>query len=152
MRLLHLIQSAKPTTGGVIEAVNQLSVALLEQGHRVEVASLDAPGELPEREGAFPVHSMGRGRSGYGYANNFAPWLRKACGNFDAVIVNGLWQHVGLAGRSVCVEMGKPYYVFPHGTRDFAGRVQQAGLVGHRRGRNANRAELRHPPLGARRQ
>ena len=43
VRVLQVISSINPSGGGPIEALKQLGLILLHQGHIVEVACLDAP-------------------------------------------------------------------------------------------------------------
>ncbi len=118
MKLLHVLQSANPAGGGVIEAVNQFALAHLRQGHAVEIASLDAP-EASWLPGCpMRVHALGRGRHGYGYAAGFSSWLQRARGKFDAVIVNGIWQYSSFAVHQTFRGTNTPYVVFPHGMLD----------------------------------
>ena len=118
MKLLHVLQSADPSGGGVIEAVNQFAAAHLRQGHTVEIASLDAPEASWLPTCPMPVRALGRGRRGYGYAGGFAPWLHRARGDYDAVIVNGVWQYSSFAVRQALLGTDTLYVVFPHGMLD----------------------------------
>ena len=118
MRLLHVLQSANPAGGGVIEAVNQFASAHLRRGHAVEIASLDAPEASWLTACPVPVRALGRGRHGYGYAAGFSTWLRRAREDYDAVIVNGIWQYSSFAVRQALRGTDTPYVVFPHGMLD----------------------------------
>ena len=118
MRLLHVLQSANPAGGGVIEAVNQFSAAHLKQGHTVEIASLDAPVASWLPACPIPVRALGKGRHGYGYAAGFSTWLQRARRDYDAVIVNGIWQYSSFAVRRTLCGTDTPYVVFPHGMLD----------------------------------
>lgn len=118
MRLLHVIHSANPLTGGPIEAVRQLSAIHLELGHQVEIASLDDPASafIPESR-TIPIHGLGPGRTHYGYSARMTPWIRANESRFDAVIVHGLWQYHGLATRRALVGR-RPYFAYTHGMLD----------------------------------
>ena len=117
MRLLYLLRSLNPEHGGPIEAVRLLALAHQAEGHEVEVASLDTPGEPL---GDFPVtpHLLGPARGNYGRTRKLIPWLRNNHQRFDAVIVNGLWQYQGFATRKALRRTKTPYFVFPHGMLD----------------------------------
>jgi glycosyltransferase involved in cell wall biosynthesis len=118
MRILHFIHSANPVGGGPIEGIRQLAGAHLPAGHEVELLCLDAPA-APWLSGfPFPVHAMGPGRSSYGYSPRAIPWLRQHHGNYDIVIVNGLWQFNGYATRRALRGTRTPYCVFTHGMLD----------------------------------
>ena len=126
MRLLHLLRSLNPATGGPIEAVRLLSLIHSEWGHEVEIASLDVPGD-PVGELPFNLHLLGTGSGTYGgsylRAGKLIPWLRANRSRFDAVIVNGLWQRA----RMPRCAAGYRHTVFRFSPRH-AGSVVQAAL------------------------
>ena len=118
MRILHAVHSSNPAGGGVIEAINQLSRVHRQHGHLVEIVSFDAPDAAWLGDTPLPVRALGPGLSSYGYAPKFAPWLLENRGTYDVVVVNGLWQYVGLAVRRALLGTGTPYVVYPHGMLD----------------------------------
>jgi glycosyltransferase involved in cell wall biosynthesis len=118
MKILHAIRSVNPEGGGVIETVKQFSRAMEEQGNDVAIASLDAPADAWVKECPHRVEALGPGRGNYGKSSRFIPWLREHAREFDAVIVNGLWQFHGLGVWQALRETRQPYFVFPHGMLD----------------------------------
>ena len=119
MRFLHVIASVDAEGGGPIEGATQLQRALAAQGHAGEFATLDDPAAACVREfSAAPLHALGPARGRFGYSAAFAPWLQDNASRFDAVIVNGLWQYIGLGTRQALAGTSTPYYVFPHGMLD----------------------------------
>ena len=118
MRILQIAQTLDLRTGGVARAVVLLSEALAQEGHEVEIVTLDSPDSDWRDTTTLPVHSLGTGGGGYGYAPLFLPWLRQHGGNFDRVIVNGLWQYASFAAWRRYAGSAIPYYVFPHGMLD----------------------------------
>src|SRR2546422_6671527 len=66
----------------------------------------------------LPVHALGSGLTSYRYSKRLLPWLRKYGGNYDCVIVHGLWQYLALAAWRRYARTPIPYYVFPHGMLD----------------------------------
>lgn len=118
MRLLHLIPSLNPEYGGTVEGLKQLAAALTVQGHQVEIATLDVPGSPWGNMASVPVHDLGPGKLNYRYSGKLVPWLRDNARNFDAVIVEGLWQFPGYAARKALRGLGIPYFVFAHGMLD----------------------------------
>ena len=116
MRILHVIGTVDPASGGPSEVVRVL-VGFKPPATEVEVVTLDNPqSEFLERM-TFPVHALGPVQSTYGYTRKLLPWLTENRDRFDGVVVHGLWQyctravHKAMHGRV-------PYMVFPHGMLD----------------------------------
>lgn len=118
MKLLRVIASVDPATGGPVSGLRAITPALEKLGHRSEFLTADPPLEGYLQSFVAPVHAVGPGRGSYSYSPRVKPWLRRNLPRFDAVIVHGLWQCFGPIVRSVARELGKPYYVFPHGMLD----------------------------------
>jgi glycosyltransferase involved in cell wall biosynthesis len=118
MRLLHILPSVNPKGGGPMEGVRQRGIRLLQLGHEVEVVTLDRPDADFVREFPLTVHGLGPSRGGYGYNPKLVPWLLGHAKDYDAVIVNGLWQYHSFAAWRALKRLGIPYYVFTHGMLD----------------------------------
>jgi glycosyltransferase involved in cell wall biosynthesis len=118
MNLLHVIASIRAAGGGPVEAIRSLSAVHQRAGHTVEVASLDDPADPEARAFPLPLHALGPAHGGYGFAPALVPWLRHHHANYDAVIVNGLWQYHSFASWRALHGTATPYYVFPHGMLD----------------------------------
>jgi len=118
MKFLHLISSVDPSGGGPIEGALRLHEALVTLGHTGEFATVDAPDA--SFVGAFPakVHALGPSKGTFGYSAHLLPWLRAHAAQFDAVIVNGLWQYPGFATWRALAGATTPYFVFTHGMLD----------------------------------
>lgn len=119
MKILHVISSVDPKGGGPIEGVRQLHRPITELGVEVDVVCGDAP-DAPwlASTGLRRVIALGPSRWNYGYAPALLPWLRANAPQYDAVIVNGLWQYHGLAVRQALDGTKTPYFVFTHGMLD----------------------------------
>jgi glycosyltransferase involved in cell wall biosynthesis len=118
VKILHIISSADPRFGGPIEGIKQIAHVQRVQGHEIEIASADDPADEMLKAQPFKVHALGPGHTYYRYAPRFAPWLRAHAGDYDAVIVNGLWQYTTYAARQVLHGTNTPYFVFTHGMLD----------------------------------
>ena len=118
MKLLQIIRSVNPTGGGVIETVKQFSRVLEAQGHGTTIASLDAPHDSWVLSCPHQVAALGPARGTYGITRRFIPWLRQHAAEFDAAVVNGLWQFHSYATWRAMRGNGPPYFVFPHGMLD----------------------------------
>ena len=118
VNILHVISSVNPRGGGPIEGVQQLGMTLVGSGHRVEIASLDPPGATYLKQSLLPVHPLGPAKLGYGFSSRFIPWLRANRSQFDAVIVNGIWQFHSFGAWSALHNSSTPYVLFTHGMLD----------------------------------
>jgi glycosyltransferase involved in cell wall biosynthesis len=118
MRLLHIIPSVNPMGGGPMEGVRQRGLRLLEMGHRVEVLTLDDPQADYVRNFPLPVHATGPSRGSYQYNPRLVPWLLEHAGQYDAIVVNGIWQYHSYGAWRALSRLGLPYCVFTHGMLD----------------------------------
>jgi glycosyltransferase involved in cell wall biosynthesis len=123
MRLLHIINSVNPVGGGPIEGVFRQDGATREIGLR-EILSLDHPDDPWVSASPIKVHAMGgrKAKGGflghYGYSPDMVPWLKAHVGDYDAVIVNGLWNYATFGASRVLPHASTPYFVFTHGMMD----------------------------------
>eukprot|EP01037_Dinobryon_pediforme_P005648 gene5648-5709_t len=127
MRLLQIIASVDPAHGGPVEGLFQQARLCADHGVEIHVASLDPP-ESPHVQ-AFPakVFALGQAVDGlrrrtplarYGYQPKAMAWLQAHIADYDAVVVNGLWNYSTMAARRALVGRGVPYAVFTHGMLD----------------------------------
>lgn len=123
MKILQVIPSLSPLTGGPVERVRQESLALVAKGNVVEVVSLDSPDEPWLAEFPVQAHAVGPGVGFYGYTQRLVPWLAAHANRFDLVVVHGLWQYAGL-GTWRALRHGPPYVVFAHGMLDPYFRIE----------------------------
>lgn len=112
LRILRVIHTLRRESGGPAESVRRSTAALLDLGHHVEVVTQDPPGTSPPPGAGFTFHPVGGGD----YAT-LGAWICLRHAEFDAVLVQGLWQtgatvHRALRGTQT------PYLVFPHGMLD----------------------------------
>ena len=115
LRLLHIVPTADPRSGGPIEALKQRAQACHALGSQVDIVSLDPPGMPWLDDPETPVLPLGTGNSRFGYSARLRPWLRQHAAAYDAVIVHGLWQYPTLGVWSALRSTGVPYFVFVHG-------------------------------------
>lgn len=119
MKILHVIPSVDARSGGPIEGVKQMGAVLRSMGHQVEVASLDAPQDPWTKDFPLALHPLGPARfGGFRYSDQWVPWLRANARQYDAVIVDGLWQYHGFGTWRALRGTRTPYFVFTHGMLD----------------------------------
>ncbi|SFS14941.1 Glycosyltransferase involved in cell wall bisynthesis [Granulicella pectinivorans] len=116
MRILHIISTLNPESGGPTESVRIL-LSFGPIGYTGEVVTLDSPDAPYLKDLKYPVHALGPQTSTYGYNAKLVPWLRANRDRFDGIVVNGLWQYCGLSAWRA-IRGHKPYVVFTHGMLD----------------------------------
>ncbi len=107
-----------PADGGPIEGVKQLGAANRRAGHVIEVATLDGPNEPFLADFPMPLHCFGPSVAKYSYTPRIVPWLRENRSNYDAIVVNGLWQYNSYSAYRALHSTDTPYYIYPHGMLD----------------------------------
>lgn len=130
VKVLHVINSVDPRGGGPVEGVFSSSEVWFHHGHQRHIVSLDPPrapwvaaARAPTR-GVGPdgaLHRLARAQIPwlrYGYAPRLAAWLRQNAPQYDAVIVNGLWNYASFGAWRALRGGATPYFVFTHGMLD----------------------------------
>ncbi len=128
LKILQLVHTLDPSVGGVAVAVLALSRGLAHRGHKIDIVVLDDPSTVvadavrrptpAADELALRMHALGSGLTSYRYSRALGPWLRQHGGDYDRVIVNGIWQYLSFAAWRRYAGSSIPYYVFPHGMLD----------------------------------
>ncbi len=118
MKLLHVLSSVDPSTGGPLEGVRQRGIRLQQLGHSVDIVTTDDPGLDFVKDFPLPVHALGPSRSHYGYNRRLVPWLDIHAREYDAVIIHGLWQYHSFGAWRALRKARVPYFVFTHGMLD----------------------------------
>jgi len=117
VKILHVIQTLSPSTGGPPEALRQLTKAYAQAGVQVEIATQDDPDAPYLSTFTVPVHPTGSKPSVYAHSRELLAWLRQNVTRFDGVVINGIWTYHGLAAARA--SKGRvPYVVFTHGMLD----------------------------------
>ncbi len=118
MRILHVIPSVNPASGGPAEGLRQLCQIYRMGGHEVEVASLDSPESVAQFDFPAPVFALGPGWGIYGYSPRALHWFKQNVKRYDVVFINCIWQYNTLAAYWALKGTTTPYGVFTHGMLD----------------------------------
>jgi glycosyltransferase involved in cell wall biosynthesis len=118
MKILHVIPSVNPATGGPAEGLKQLCHVYHMGGHEVDVASLDSPKLIEQYNFPARVFALGPAWGIYGYAPRAAGWFKKNLSRYDVVFINCIWQYNTLAAYRALAGTATPYAVFTHGMLD----------------------------------
>jgi glycosyltransferase involved in cell wall biosynthesis len=119
MRLLHIIDSFSPATGGPPEALKQLIKATRASGTEIEAVCLDRPDAEFLKDIECPVHALDQSFLGrFAFSPKLWRWLRQNAGRYDAIVMNGIWSFPGVALHFAARRAAIPYGIFPHGALD----------------------------------
>lgn len=129
LKILHVIASADPRGGGPIEGVIRSSEAIAKLGHSAALATLDRPNDPWLKDFPFPIFPLGpsatKSSDGsrwpwgrYGYSPKVVPWLKAHASEYDAIVVNGLWNYAAAAASRALRASKYPYFVYTHGMLD----------------------------------
>lgn len=115
MRFLHVIGSLDPAVGGPAEGIKQLATQMPTLGHTVEVVTLNDANAPWVQDFPAKVHALGKVNNSYCYSAQLLPWLRAHAHQYDAVIIDGLWQYHSFAVWRALRKSNTPYFIFTHG-------------------------------------
>jgi len=118
MRILHVIPSVDPASGGPAEGLKQLCHIYRTGGHEVEVASLDSPESAVKYDFPAKVIALGPGSGVYGYARRASQWFKDNLNRYDIVFIDGIWQYNALVAYRALMRTKIPYAVYTHGMLD----------------------------------
>jgi glycosyltransferase involved in cell wall biosynthesis len=115
MKILQIIASIDPVSGGPYEVVRNTSAAVVAAGHQVQIVCLDSPTADYVRD--FPVKAIGLGPSILRYRYNplFVRWIKANAPNFDFAIIHGIWNYASIGGWRALHRGKTPYVLFTHG-------------------------------------
>lgn len=117
MKILRIVPSMNPESGGVAESIKQSAILMKEENIDIEVVCFDREESLWINEFNFKVHALGKGFSSYAFKFNYLIWMIKNVKNYDLVIIDGLWMfHV--VGGYVCKLKEIPFIIYSHGMLD----------------------------------
>ncbi|MEJ2764619.1 glycosyltransferase [Photobacterium sp. MCCC 1A19761] len=118
LKILRVISSVDPASGGPIHGLTHSSKLLVEKGHHIEVLSLNDPDDSKLRGFAYPLTCF-RGVLGkFRFSQEFSDWLDHHVSEFDVVITHGIWQYHSYATAKACRKHNIPYVLFTHGMLD----------------------------------
>jgi glycosyltransferase involved in cell wall biosynthesis len=118
LRILHVIRSLNPASGGPSEGVRQITPHMTVLGVTTTVATLDPPDAPWLRDQPFTPIALGPVATGYGYRRGLPARIRELAREHDVVIIHGLWQYHAFVTWRALRGTGIPYFVYPHGMLD----------------------------------
>ena len=119
MKILHVIPTCDPKSGGPIEGVKQFYKYYKKNGIKSEILCSDSPRNSFLKNKNLPkVYAVGPAKFDYGYNPNLISWLNKNIHKYKCIIINGIWYYHNYAVWKVATKKKIPYYIFTHGMLD----------------------------------
>ena len=119
MKLLRVIATVDPASGGPVAGLRAVTPELASLGHETEFLTVDSPTEPFLESWVGRVHALGPVQNRFARSPRLRAWLDKNLTHYDAIVVHGLWQDFGRVVRAACRRPGcPPYFIFPHGMLD----------------------------------
>ena len=119
MKILHVIDTCNPKTGGPIEGIKQLNYFYLKNKIYSEILSNDTQKSIKKFKKNLPkINPVGPKFSIYSINYSLIKWLKKNVKRFDCIIVHGLWHYHNYAVWKIAKSTNIPYFVFSHGSLD----------------------------------
>lgn len=124
MKILHVVASIDPKSGGVTQAIISMIEELQRMKIQNEIASLDTYSPDFSSQGNIKVHFFGPTLSLWKYSSKLKLWLVHNLIHYDAVIVHGLWLYHVYAVRKAQIYLTNKRkhvptaFLMPHGMLD----------------------------------
>lgn len=118
LRILHVVWSLSPETGGPPAAVRGLCGELNRLGHQVSIwtTSFGVNAEVRSIEGAVEIRAYPvDGLKKWHYSPAMGRALRSEAAGFDIVHVHGMWLYPTTAAAGACIKREIPYILRPCG-------------------------------------
>ena len=118
MKILRIIRSLNPLSGGPAEGIRQITPHMNVLGVATTVATLDPPDELWLQDQPFEAIGLGPVAGSYGYRPGLPSRILALAKDHDVVIIEGIWQYHSYATWRALRSSGIPYFVYTHGMLD----------------------------------
>lgn len=119
MRILQVTSTLDPSYGGPVEGLKQMSSALINLGHEVDIFTFDHPNCSWLIN--FPINFFALSSKtffNYKFNSGYISWLKNNAHLYDVVIINGIWQFPSIATWYALRRSNVPYFLYPHGMLD----------------------------------
>ncbi len=125
VKLLRVIASMDPKTGGPPNGINYITPFLNELNVETTIVCLDKTNELFIKNSTIKTVALSQNKTAWQYNSQLYNWLINNLINYDVVIVHGLWIYNNYAVAKAVNVLKKQivgfktkFYIFPHGMLD----------------------------------
>ena len=126
MKLLHVISSMDPKSGGPSQGIRNLNPHLANNKLDIEIVCMDEPNQnyIDIDNEDFKIHKVGTGLTSFKYSKNLSLWLDLHIDDYDFISVHGIWQYHNFAVFKAIKKRKKKglripkVVIMPHGMLD----------------------------------
>lgn len=123
MRILRVIASMNPNTGGPCQGIRNNIPAQESLGIQSEIVCFESPDADFLLNETLIIHPIGPARGPYAYCRKLENWLKENLPKFDAVIVHGIWLYNSYGTYRIWKQLKRhihvpKLYIMPHGMLD----------------------------------
>jgi glycosyltransferase involved in cell wall biosynthesis len=125
LKLLRLIASMDPKTGGPPNGINYITPFLNEINIDTTILCLDNPEESYIKNSQINIIALAENKTSWQYNPKLYHWLYNNLKNFDVVIVHGIWIYHSFAVTKAIKNLKKlnsnfeiKHFIYPHGMLD----------------------------------
>jgi len=125
IKLLRVISSMNPNTGGPPAGISYVNKALEEIGIQTTIVCLDEPNAKFIKESELNLVALGCSRGPWQFNSKLGNWLLQNLSNYDVSIVHGLWLYNSFIAIRVykrflkaSPESKHKMFLMPHGMLD----------------------------------
>lgn len=118
MKILHLIASVAPESGGTVEYARIMAEAHAVLGHQSTFVTLDRPEAPMLQSMPFKVLAVGPAKPRATAIKRYADAVAAAAKDADVAVIHGLWHVANMAGLKPLEAANVPWLTFPHGMLD----------------------------------
>ena len=97
MKLLRVISSMDPKSGGPAQGIRNISAQLIQLGVDETIVCMDDEDNDYGIEESLHIIRLGKGQTSYQYNPKLFEWLKTNLDSYNVVIIHGLWQYHNLA-------------------------------------------------------
>jgi len=116
MKILHVIDTTNPQSGGPVEGLKQLFSHYKKKNIFVEILSSDNKIYSKNLRNELPkIHTVGRQLFFFKYNPQLKAWLKENLKKYNLIVVHGIWLYHNFAVMNVAKKFNIPYFVFIHG-------------------------------------
>ena len=124
MRILRVIATMNPRSGGPCQGIRNSIPVQNEHGIENEVLSFDSPDDDFVHDKNFKIHAIGPAVGPYAYCASLNQWIANNIDRYDVAIIHGLWLYNSYGTYRLWQVLKKnkmkvpKLYVMPHGMLD----------------------------------
>lgn len=125
LKLLRVIATMDPKTGGPPNGINYITPYLNELNIATTIVCLDNPEELFLKKCNCKIIALAENKTSWQYNSKLYNWLLNNLANYDVVLVHGIWIYHSYAVSKAIKSLKKldsnfktKYFIYPHGMLD----------------------------------